>query len=73
MLLFGNKKEVVDDFHKESKLTLMKKCYYARVKGDFPWDEKILCTSIVCISHKDGVYRVGTEFDPETELTDEVT
>ena len=36
----------------------MKKMYYARVGGNFSWEEKTLKALIECISHKDGVYRV---------------
>lgn len=41
----------------------MKKSYFARVAGDFPFQEKILNAPIVCLSHKDGVFSV---YDPAT-------
>ena len=39
----------------------MKKMYYARVGGNFPWEEKELSAYIECVSHKDGIYRVVEE------------
>lgn len=39
----------------------MKKMYYARVGGNFAWQEKTLDASIQCISHKDGIYKVFKE------------
>ena len=42
----------------------MKKMYYARVGGNFPYDQYVLEAPIVCLSHKEGIFSV---FDPNNE------
>ena len=58
LLIFAKDKQKVALFHEESGNEVMKKMYYARVGGNFSWEEKELSAYIECVSHKDGVYRV---------------
>lgn len=45
--------------------------YYARVGGNFTWEEKELQAYIECISHKDGIYKVSKEIFPEKAKIEE--
>ncbi len=65
LLIFSKNKKNVALFHEESGKEIMKKMYFARVAGDFKWQQKELSAYIECVSHKDGVYRVTQEIHQE--------
>jgi 23S rRNA-/tRNA-specific pseudouridylate synthase len=52
ILILGKNKEIASRFHEENASEVIKKMYYARVNGNFEWEELKLDKPLLCLSHK---------------------